>query len=308
VLLLEVRINKMAWNDLSPEQQDAWKKKNFNSNIKVSEATIQKLRDGKTKSANIKKYAGTNNKQIREAMNRFYGKGWDKGAKPNKPNKPDTPSAPSSPNWRGPSIRSVEGSAGYSAPKKGKGKGKSGATIKLTGSSPTLWQGQAARQMTKAGYKIPKTSAADRAMMATMFIPGVGLVARGAIMGTKAAAAGARLATSARAAAGAKVFANARGLGSGSRAAASVRAASAKAAEQAARRSAAAKAGAATRSANKAAASKAATEQAARRAAAAAKGAATRAANKAAADKAARAAARKAAAKAAAKKAAKAGK
>lgn len=252
----------MAWNDLTPAQQAAWKKKNFNPNIKVSEATIQKLRDGKTKSANIKKYAGTNNKQIREAMNRFYGKGWDKGAKPktggskykpgpvnDRPNASDVPMR---------TIRSIEGSAGYSAPKKGKGNGKAKGGYglnALTGyrkpgaATPTLQQAEFMRKEAKKGKKYSSnTSAAERAAMATMFIPGVGLVARSAIMGTKAATAGAR------AALGAKVFANARGLGSGSRAAAATRAA----AEQAARRSAAAKAAAATRAANKAAAAKAA--------------------------------------------------
>lgn len=69
----------MAWKDLTPAQQAAWKKKNFNPNIKVPQSAIDKLNAGKTKANNVKKYAGTDNKIMREAMNRFYGKGWDKG-------------------------------------------------------------------------------------------------------------------------------------------------------------------------------------------------------------------------------------
>jgi hypothetical protein len=69
----------MAWNDLTPAQQEAWKKKNFNTSIRVPQSAIDKLMAGKTKANNIKKYSGTDNKVMREAMNRFYGKGWDKG-------------------------------------------------------------------------------------------------------------------------------------------------------------------------------------------------------------------------------------
>lgn len=130
------------WNDLSEKQKADWKKKNYSSKIKVSEATIQKLRDGKTKSANVKKYAGTKNKEIREAMNRFYGKGWDKGAKDKTPSpSPSKPSTPSGPK----TIRSIEGSQGYSAPKKGssskdgnKGNSGKGRQVPVTSVTPKI--------------------------------------------------------------------------------------------------------------------------------------------------------------------------
>jgi hypothetical protein len=84
----------MAWNNLTPAQQAAWKKKNFNTKVSVPQSAIDKLMAGKTKSNNIKKYAGTKSPVMREAMNRFYGKGWDKGVAPKaekpkvKPSKP----------------------------------------------------------------------------------------------------------------------------------------------------------------------------------------------------------------------------
>jgi hypothetical protein len=123
----------MAWNDLTPAQQAAWKKKNFNTNIRVPQSAIDKLMAGKTKANNIKKYSGTNSKVMREAMNRFYGKGWDKGGSGGgdggnggggkggtKPYKPgpmiDRPNMSDVPRR---TIRSIEGSKGYSAPKKG---------------------------------------------------------------------------------------------------------------------------------------------------------------------------------------------
>jgi len=84
------------------------------------------LMAGKTKSNNIKKFAGTDSKVMREAMNRFYGKGWDKGGSGGggKPSKPDSkPGRPGgTPGGSGSTFRSpraVEGSQGYSAPNRG---------------------------------------------------------------------------------------------------------------------------------------------------------------------------------------------
>lgn len=66
-----------------------------------------------------------------------------------------------------------------------KGKKNSTATkVKVTGSSPTLQQVQATRQVTKAGYKVPKTTAAQRAEMATWLIPG-GAAVKGAVGAAK---------------------------------------------------------------------------------------------------------------------------
>jgi hypothetical protein len=89
----------MSWNSLSAAQQAAWKKKNFNPKVSVPQSAIDKLMAGKTKSNNVKKFAGTDSKVMREAMNRFYGKGWDKGAKP-KVEKPKPKPAPKGPDQR----------------------------------------------------------------------------------------------------------------------------------------------------------------------------------------------------------------
>jgi len=71
----------MGWNDLSQSQQSAFKAKNFNKNIRVSEQTIQKLRAGKTFENNIAAYKRTGgNAQTLEGMNRFYGKARVSGA------------------------------------------------------------------------------------------------------------------------------------------------------------------------------------------------------------------------------------
>ncbi len=51
-----------------------WKKKNYDTSIKVSEATIQGLRDGKTFEGNVAKFKSGATAEQREAMNRFYGK------------------------------------------------------------------------------------------------------------------------------------------------------------------------------------------------------------------------------------------
>lgn len=51
-----------------------WKKKNYNTSVKVSEATIQGLREGKTFEGNVAKFKSGATAEQREAMNRFYGK------------------------------------------------------------------------------------------------------------------------------------------------------------------------------------------------------------------------------------------
>lgn len=51
-----------------------WKKKNYDTSIKVSEATIQGLRSGKTFEGNVAKFKSGATAEQREAMNRFYGK------------------------------------------------------------------------------------------------------------------------------------------------------------------------------------------------------------------------------------------
>jgi len=77
-------------------QQDAWKKKNYDKSIKVSDATVKKLLSG-TKASNI---AAANkpgaSAQYKEAVRRFYGKNTVKSTM--------TPSGPSagSPNTREP--------------------------------------------------------------------------------------------------------------------------------------------------------------------------------------------------------------
>lgn len=117
---------------------EQFRKKNFNLNIKVPQSAIDKLMKGGSPSANIKKYAGTDNKVMREAMNRFYGKGWDKkapgskggsngggnkggGSTVNPPrNVPPMDGVKSKPSYGAntPSARAVEGSKGYKAPSK----------------------------------------------------------------------------------------------------------------------------------------------------------------------------------------------
>lgn len=51
-----------------------WKKKNYNSSVKVSSKTIADLKAGGTFSANVAKYKSGATAEQREAMNRFYGK------------------------------------------------------------------------------------------------------------------------------------------------------------------------------------------------------------------------------------------
>lgn len=61
-----------GWNSLSKAQQDAWKKKNFNMKVKVTEAQLDKLRAKKTPEKAIAAYKG--DPKMREALYRFYGK------------------------------------------------------------------------------------------------------------------------------------------------------------------------------------------------------------------------------------------
>lgn len=61
-----------GWNAMSKAKQDAWKKANFNSSVKVTEAQLNKLRAEKTPDRAIAKYK--NDPAMREALNRFYGK------------------------------------------------------------------------------------------------------------------------------------------------------------------------------------------------------------------------------------------
>jgi hypothetical protein len=61
-----------GWNSLTKAQQEAWKKKNFNRSIKVTESQLDKLRKEGTPTKAIAKYK--NDPAMREALNRFYGK------------------------------------------------------------------------------------------------------------------------------------------------------------------------------------------------------------------------------------------
>jgi len=65
---------KSGWNSLTPTQQANWKATNFDKTVKVSEATIQGLRAGKTFEGNVAKFKTGATAEQREAMNRFYGK------------------------------------------------------------------------------------------------------------------------------------------------------------------------------------------------------------------------------------------
>lgn len=120
----------MALKPGTKEFED-WRKKNFNLSVKVPQSAIDKLMAGKTPSNNIKKYAGTNNAVMREAMNRFYGKGWEKkapGFNGKSGGNSGTKSGPMSPRiaettkpkygTNTPSARAIEGRNGYTAPKK----------------------------------------------------------------------------------------------------------------------------------------------------------------------------------------------
>jgi hypothetical protein len=61
-----------GWNAMSKTKQEAWKKANFDTSTKVTEAQLTKLRQAGTPTAAIAKYA--NDPSMREALNRFYGK------------------------------------------------------------------------------------------------------------------------------------------------------------------------------------------------------------------------------------------
>lgn len=69
--------NKTGWNSLTPQQQADWKKKNFNLKVKVTQSQLDKLRKAGTPTKAINLYK--DDKSMREALNRFYGK--DKVAK-----------------------------------------------------------------------------------------------------------------------------------------------------------------------------------------------------------------------------------
>ena len=61
-----------GWNAMSKTKQEAWKKANFDTSTKVTEAQLTKLRQAGTPTAAITKYAS--DPSMREALNRFYGK------------------------------------------------------------------------------------------------------------------------------------------------------------------------------------------------------------------------------------------
>lgn len=86
-----------GWNSLSKAQQDAWKKKNFNMKVKVTEAQLNKLRAQKTPDRAIAKYK--NDPSMLEALYRFYGKARVNKFVPGKPgNSTPSPKSPKSPN------------------------------------------------------------------------------------------------------------------------------------------------------------------------------------------------------------------
>lgn len=88
--------NLSAAKDPLASKPADWKKKNFNLSINVPASAIQKLRDGKTKSNNIKTYKGTKSAVMKEAMNRFYGKGWEGSAAKGSGKMKDAPVGPKS--------------------------------------------------------------------------------------------------------------------------------------------------------------------------------------------------------------------
>lgn len=101
-----------------------WKKKNYDTSIKVSESTIQGLRSGKTFEGNVAKFKGGMTAEQREAMNRFYGKNRvgaalgqgvstiNKTYPANSYNVPNKTTNNPGPNYKG------VGSSNYKAPKK----------------------------------------------------------------------------------------------------------------------------------------------------------------------------------------------
>jgi len=94
-----------GWNSMSKAKQEAWKKANFDSSTKVTQAQLNKLRAEKTPEKAIAKYK--NDPAMREALNRFYGKARVGSVTA-------TPSTPSGPKGKGP---------GYTRPKPPQGKG-----------------------------------------------------------------------------------------------------------------------------------------------------------------------------------------
>lgn len=190
-----------------------WRKKNFNLNIKVPQSAIDKLMKGGTPSANIKKYAGTDNKVMREAMNRFYGKGWEKkapGATPggSKPKSPTTPprnvppmdggSAKPKYGTNTQSARAVEGSKGYKAPSKAamakKAQSKLNKDMRSSNYRPTTSIGSfnPNAKVSKKDFSYSKLTPAQKeqlnAGLGLMLVPGVGgLAVKGGMAATRAA-------------------------------------------------------------------------------------------------------------------------
>lgn len=197
---------------------EQFRKKNFNLNIKVPQSAIDKLMKGGTPSANIKKYAGTDNKVMREAMNRFYGKGWESkapgskggsngggnkggGSTVNPPrNVPPMDGVKSKPSYgtNARSARAVEGSKGYKAPKKGaaakKTQKKLNDYMRSSDYRPTTSIGSF-NPNAKVDYKkdmsykklSPGQKAFIDATLMTLMIPGVGgLAVKGGMAATKA--------------------------------------------------------------------------------------------------------------------------
>ncbi len=195
----------MALKAGTPEFEK-WRKKNYDLSIRVPESAIQKLRDGKTKSNNIKRFAGTDSKVMREAMNRFYGKGWEKGASSgsgkggasDKPKGGTKRNAPN-PSGQGPNQRAFpKAQQRYDAKDmnpgaygSGAGKAKGKATGKAKDKSK--WYGTKV-PVTSIGLgtvKAPSRKNANVALgMASIIIPAGGLVragmaAKGAIQGAR---------------------------------------------------------------------------------------------------------------------------
>ncbi len=189
-----------------------WRKKNFNLNIKVPQSAIDKLMKGGTPSANIKKYAGTDNKVMREAMNRFYGKGWEKKAPGSTPgdSKPKSPMTPprnvppsvadgAKPKYgtNTPSARAAEGSKGYKAPGKAamakKAQGTLNKNMRSSDYRPTTSIGSfnPNAKVSKKDFSFNKLTPAQKeqvnATLGLLLLPGVGgLAVKGGMAATKA--------------------------------------------------------------------------------------------------------------------------
>lgn len=191
-----------------------WRKKNFNLNIKVPQSAIDKLMAGKTPSNNIKKYAGTDNKVMREAMNRFYGKGWEKKApgaskSPKSPNTPTTPPRNVPPVEGAPAKKSPVVPRGAMNPsmlegaKKGTGASKVQTKKAAQKTLNKFMRSSAYRPTTSIGSFNPNAKVSKKdfnynklsprqkeelnAALSLVLLPGVGgLAVKGAVAGTRA--------------------------------------------------------------------------------------------------------------------------